>query len=191
MLPKKSSKKEDEDCISRNVYKNLAEVAITYLNEESVPDKALDAVHMQLGSYEKTYKLYLNVHHCVSACVRIPLPLLKLDHVQEAVGDLKVSEDAQKEIIAVVQTYKSKASEAKGNNFYPKIKRFRWRIDITISSSVLARVLEPTLLFEVTLCDGRKKVFEVSIAKFHQIRYSVAAALKEIENLKKKKLLKT
>jgi hypothetical protein len=58
-------------------------------------------------------------------------------------------------------------------------------------SSVLSRVLEPSILFDMTLSNGEKKTFEVSISKFHQVRYSVASVLKEMGLMEKKKLFKT
>jgi hypothetical protein len=43
----------------------------------------------------------------------------------------------------------------------------------------------------MTLSNGDKKIFEVSIPKFHQIRYNVASVLKEMGLMEKKKLFKT
>jgi hypothetical protein len=57
-------------------------------------------------------------------------------------------------------------------------------------SSVLSRVLEPSILFDMTFSNGEKKIFEVSISKFHQIRYSVASVLKEMGLMEKKKVFK-
>nr|CAD7200244.1 unnamed protein product [Timema douglasi] len=91
------------------------------------------------------------------------------------------------------------------NTFHLKLEKLRWRIDVTISSrydiygmdqrssssilvSVLSRVLEPCLLLEMTLSNGRKEVFEVSLAKFHQVRYHVTSLLNEMENIEKRKL---
>jgi hypothetical protein len=62
---------------------------------------------------------------------------------------------------------------------------------MTLFYSVLSRVLEPSILFDMTLNNGEKKTFEVSISKFHQVRYSVASVLKEIGLMEKKKLFKT
>jgi hypothetical protein len=63
-------------------------------------------------------------------------------------------------------------------------------LSMILFSSVLSRVLEPSILFEMTLSNGDKKTFEVSISKFHQIRYSVTSVLKEMGLMEKKKLFK-
>jgi hypothetical protein len=52
-------------------------------------------------------------------------------------------------------------------------------------------VLEPSVLLEMTLSDGSIKTFEVSISKFHELRYNVAYVLKEIDDLEKRKILST
>ncbi|XP_064404733.1 COMM domain-containing protein 5-like isoform X2 [Halichondria panicea] len=42
----------------------------------------------------------------------------------------------------------------------PKMDSVRWRIDVTISNSSLHRVLEPSILMEMTLSNGAIKTFE-------------------------------
>jgi len=76
---------------------------------------------------------------------------------------------------------------------FPRLEKLRWRLDVTISCSVLQRVMRPNILFQVPtiifcelpldsrvyICktifkDGSMKTFEVSIEQFNQLRYSVA-----------------
>lgn len=76
--------------------------------------------------------------------------------------------------------------------------------------SVLNRVLEPSILLEMTLSDGSIKTFEVGVwssnspwcgmwwpvslqvpvSRFHELRYNVAFVLKEMEDLEKRSILK-
>jgi len=72
----------------------------------------------------------------------------------------------------------------------PQLETFRWRVDVTISNSSLHRVLEPSILMEMTLSDGSIKTFEVAVSQFHELRYSVAYVLKEMEDLEKRNILK-
>lgn len=40
--------------------------------------------------------------------------------------------------------------------------KFRWRVDVAISTSALKRALKPSVLMEMTLSSGKICVFEVS-----------------------------
>nr|XP_006812710.1 PREDICTED: COMM domain-containing protein 5-like [Saccoglossus kowalevskii] len=72
----------------------------------------------------------------------------------------------------------------------PSLQRFRWRVDVAISTSVLNRVLEPSVMMEMTLSDGTIHNFEVPVSKFHELRYNVASVIKEMEDLEKRSILK-
>jgi hypothetical protein len=72
----------------------------------------------------------------------------------------------------------------------PQLETFRWRVDVTISNSSLNRVLEPFLVFELTLSNGTVKTFEVPVSKFQELRYNVATVLKEMIDLEKRNILK-
>lgn len=57
--------------------------------------------------------------------------------------------------------------------------RLRWRLDVAISSSSLAKVMRTVLLMEVTTTGGKIVTFEVPPDKFAELRYGVAKALQE------------
>eukprot|EP01028_Stygiella_incarcerata_P013611 TRINITY_DN82859_c0_g1_i1.p1 TRINITY_DN82859_c0_g1~~TRINITY_DN82859_c0_g1_i1.p1 ORF type:complete len:296 (+),score=73.29 TRINITY_DN82859_c0_g1_i1:715-1602(+) len=65
----------------------------------------------------------------------------------------------------------------------PNVINFRWRIDVTISNSVLSRVLRPYILMEFLLSNGERKVVEASVDTFENLRYNVARALKDMQDL--------
>lgn len=73
---------------------------------------------------------------------------------------------------------------------YPTLDNFSWRVDVTISSNSLSRVLKPTILMTTVTSNGQKKTFEVSVEKFHELRYNVAKVLKEMEDLERLQILK-
>jgi hypothetical protein len=73
---------------------------------------------------------------------------------------------------------------------YNKIKMFQWRIDVSISTSALCRTLEPAIIVKIKLSDGSIKVFEMSIKKFHLLRFNIATILKEIEDLEGRQMFK-
>ena len=68
---------------------------------------------------------------------------------------------------------------------YPTLKSANWRVDVTISTSSLSRVLKPSVLMQLTLSDGSVKTFEMQVDQFHQLRYNVAKVLqymRKVEN---------
>ena len=66
---------------------------------------------------------------------------------------------------------------------HPHLDRFKWRCDVTISSTKLKRVLKPCVTMQMTLSDGSIKSFEVPIEKFHALRYNVAKVLQHMQEL--------
>jgi len=66
------------------------------------------------------------------------------------------------------------------------LKDLRWRVDVTISTSSMERVLKPAILMEMTLTDGRILTFLVPATRLHELRYNVARVLKEMQSLQLK-----
>ncbi|NXE86871.1 COMD5 protein, partial [Menura novaehollandiae] len=72
----------------------------------------------------------------------------------------------------------------------PSIQDFKWRVDVAISTSSLARALQPSILMMMKLSDGTAHRFEVPVAKFQELRYNVALILKDMNDLEKRSILK-
>lgn len=70
-----------------------------------------------------------------------------------------------------------------GDAALPTLDALRWRLDVTISSSALHRVLRPQLTLQTALSDGSTHAFHVSKPQFNSLRYVVAKSLKEMEDL--------
>eukprot|EP00753_Platysulcus_tardus_P015027 PLAT4724.1.p1 GENE.PLAT4724.1~~PLAT4724.1.p1 ORF type:complete len:221 (+),score=72.87 PLAT4724.1:2-664(+) len=66
---------------------------------------------------------------------------------------------------------------------FPQLDDLKWRVDVTLSTSSLSRVLRPSVLMQMTLSDGRIKTFEVPVEKFHQLRFNTAKVLKGMRSL--------
>ena len=77
------------------------------------------------------------------------------------------------------------------NGFPAKLEHTSWRLDVAISSSAIAKVMEPQINFDLALSDGREKNFSTTQAKFQQLRFSVASILKQMEMLEKKKVFRS
>lgn len=65
---------------------------------------------------------------------------------------------------------------------FPKLIKLNWRVDVTITTSELDRVLKPTILMRMVDDKGDIHTFEMTPEKFHKLRYSVARVLKVKKN---------
>uniref|UniRef100_A0A8C8R777 COMM domain-containing protein 5 n=1 Tax=Pelusios castaneus TaxID=367368 RepID=A0A8C8R777_9SAUR len=82
------------------------------------------------------------------------------------------------------------ATTLKQGNRLPSVNDIKWRVDVAISTSSLARALQPSILMLLKLSDGTAHRFEVPVAKFQELRYNVALILKEMNDLEKRSILK-
>lgn len=73
---------------------------------------------------------------------------------------------------------------------YPYIKDFKWRVDVTLSTNSMQRVLKPSILMEIVTSEGKTRTFEVSVEKYQELRYQVARTLKDFQELDKLQILK-
>lgn len=72
----------------------------------------------------------------------------------------------------------------------PQLKSLKWRVDATISTNTLAKVLKPTVTMQTKLSTGVVETFEVPLKQLHELRYSVAQILKEMDILESRNIFK-
>ncbi|KAF1660535.1 COMM domain-containing protein 5, partial [Aptenodytes patagonicus] len=105
----------------------------------------------------------------------------------------KIPEDFIMDFSSIVFGNRRPASEGTAliqGSRLPSVQDFRWRVDVAISTSSLARALQPSILMMMKLSDGTAHRFEVPVAKFQELRYNVALILKEMNDLEKRSVLK-
>lgn len=72
----------------------------------------------------------------------------------------------------------------------PHLHRFKWRVDITISSSSVQKIFRPTLLVTLIDTNGCMKTFEMSVQQFHGLRYKVAKALLAMQEVERHPIIR-
>lgn len=162
---------EGKDC--REVMKTIAE-------SSTIPQERLS--HIVAGMYR-----------LLSEATRIPTASLKQEAFKEDLRELRIPEDFITDFSSVVFGSRRAALEAatsQNDPHLPKVEAFKWRVDVTISTSSLARALQPSVLMQMKLSDGSFHRFEVPVSKFHDLRYNVALILKEMNDLEKRSILK-
>lgn len=66
----------------------------------------------------------------------------------------------------------------------PVMTKLNWRVEVTISSSWLSRVLDPVVTLRLETSNGSSHTFQVPVSRFHQLRFTVASLLHQMEALK-------
>ncbi|KAK8386720.1 hypothetical protein O3P69_017883 [Scylla paramamosain] len=62
----------------------------------------------------------------------------------------------------------------------PTLAHMSWRVDVTISTSWLSRVLEPVVVIRMKTSTGASHTFQVPLNKFHLLRFTVASLLHQM-----------
>ena len=63
----------------------------------------------------------------------------------------------------------------------PSLEELRWRLDVSISTSGLHRVLRPHLTLQCELGDGTTHAFYASKQRFEELRYTCARLLNDMQ----------
>ena len=72
-------------------------------------------------------------------------------------------------------------SELEGAAALPTLDALRWRLDVSISTSSLHRVLRPHLTLQTDLSDGTSHAFYASKERFDELRYTVARLINDMQ----------
>lgn len=176
---------------SKEICRSLLQLAINTIEEKPIKEGALNKLSSQYVGLD-VFELYAIILDIIRATMRYPSGPKKTETLKEKVKDSMFPEEVIEDFMNILCDPKRDAMFNKlcYNTYNSKLTHLRWRIDITISSSILSRVLEPSICIQMILNDGKVIVFELTMAKFHYLRYSIAMILKEMENLESKRLLK-
>ncbi|NWQ62693.1 COMD5 protein, partial [Neopipo cinnamomea] len=144
-------------------------------------------------SEEQLAFLISGMYTLLREALRLPISTLKQEVSSGSTWSPdKIPEDFIVDFSSVVFGNRRPASEGTAllQSRLPGIQDFKWRVDVAISTSSLARALQPSILMMMKLSDGTAHRFEVPVAKFQELRYNVALILKEMNDLEKRSILK-
>ncbi|XP_075405187.1 COMM domain-containing protein 5 [Tenrec ecaudatus] len=133
--------------------------------------------------------LLAGVHTLLHQALRLPPASLKPEAFQNQLQELCIPQDLAGDLASVVFGSQRPLLDSVARQqgaWLPHIANFRWRVDVAICTSSLARSLRPSVLMQMELSDGAVHCFEVPTAKFQELRYGVALVLKEIADLEKR-----
>ncbi|XP_062514451.1 COMM domain-containing protein 5-like [Corticium candelabrum] len=180
--------------VDKGLFRKLLQAAVRALENEGIGEDEFAALTSDHPSPEVIRTVYTGLLVLLQAALRLPQSSLKSDMFK---ADLKEIKGIPQEFIsdlvkAVFGPRRQHLNEAviQHRVRLPTLQSFRWRVNVSISTSALNRVLEPSVLVEMTLSSGKIKTFEVPVSKFHELRYNVAYVLKQMEDLEKRSILK-
>ncbi|XP_006608400.1 COMM domain-containing protein 5-like isoform X1 [Apis dorsata] len=167
----------------------LIQIAVKTINQEYIEEGILDRISQKYNVSEEIIDEYYSI---IFTILKIHLSTLSQNvkpiEFKQILEELRLSPECIDDLSIVV--YGQKRSELisgliQKTKFYPHLISCKWRIDITISSSVLNRVLEPYIIMEWTFNNGKRQIFELSLPKFHQLRHAIATILVEMQKIEK------
>ncbi|XP_056128689.1 COMM domain-containing protein 5 [Rhinichthys klamathensis goyatoka] len=119
------------------------------------------------------------------------MPTLRQEVFIEDLRALRISEEFLSDVSSVVFGNRlTSASVRPQEPRLAKLEEFKWRVDVAISTSSLARALQPSILMQIKLSDGHVHRFQVPVVKFQELRYNVSLILKEMNDIEKRSILK-
>ncbi|XP_071787508.1 COMM domain-containing protein 5-like [Asterias amurensis] len=179
--------------VDKDTFRKLLKAAVVLLGGSEVPEDTISSLATASLTQEFLSTVYAGICTVLRCALRLPSSSLKPEIFKEDLKELKVPKEFIADFSSAAFGSKRQTLEAalvRNRSRLPTLDRFRWRLDVAISTSSLNRVLEPTISMQMTLSNGRIHNFEVPVSKFHEMRYNVAYVLKEMEDLEKRSILK-
>jgi len=171
----------------------LVQVAFQDIRGIKITDSVFQCIKSP-GLPESTIAIiYAAILHIVDLACRMPPSMLTKAVFNSELAQLKVPPNIIEDLTnAIVEDIwqKTDRQPASRKSSLPKLDLLRWRVDVGISTSVLSRVLEPTIVIAIKLDVGKLETFEVPVSKFNELRFNVTTVLREMEELEKRSILK-
>ncbi|XP_042732558.1 COMM domain-containing protein 5 isoform X3 [Lagopus leucura] len=162
--------------VGKETFRRLLKVTVNALEGKDCKESVKLIAESTDLSEEQLAFLISGMYTLLREALRLPLSTFKQEVFKE---DLKELRRPVSEGTALAQASR-----------LPNVQDFKWRVDVAISTSSLARALQPSILMLMKLSDGTAHRFEVPVAKFQELRYNVALILKEMNDLEKRSILK-
>ncbi|XP_065842266.1 COMM domain-containing protein 5-like [Oscarella lobularis] len=179
--------------VEKGLFRKLLQACVRILENEDSGLDDLSALKSANASEETIQTVFSGLLVLLRSALRVPRTSLKSETFRADLKEIKIPAELIPDIVKAVfgsrrDTLDDSAIENRVR--LPTLQSLKWRVDVSISTSSLNRVLEPSVLMEMTLSDGRIHTFEVPVSKFHQLRYNVAYVLKQMEDLERRNVLK-
>ncbi|XP_060611993.2 COMM domain-containing protein 5 isoform X1 [Anolis sagrei] len=179
--------------VSKETFRKILKVTVSALEGKDCKESVRTIAESTGLSDEQLAVLISGMYTLLREALRLPASSLKQEVFREDLKELRIPEDFIVDFATVAFGNRRPTLDAALQNQsskLPRIEDLKWRVDVAISSSSLARALQPSILMQMKLSDGSAHRFEVPVSKFQELRYNVALILKEMNDLEKRSVLK-
>lgn len=179
--------------VDQELFRKILKAVVGALEGKDCTEVMKSIAESSVIPQERLCHIVAGMHRLLSEAIRIPTAILKQETFKDDLRDLRIPEDFITDFSSVVFGNRRAALEATASQNDPRLptlQELKWRVDVAISTSSLARALQPSVLMQMKLSDGRFHRFEVPVSKFQELRYNVALILKEMNDLEKRSILK-
>ncbi|KAM6426821.1 COMM domain-containing protein 5 [Liasis olivaceus] len=179
--------------LEKEVFRKLLKATVGALEGKECQASVKTVAESANLSDEQLAVLVSGMYTLLREALRLPASSLKQEVFKEDLKLLRIPEEFIADFATVVFGSRRPLLETalqKQGNRLPRIEDFKWRVDVAISTSSLARALQPSILMQLKLSDGSAHRFEVPVAKFQELRYNIALILKEMNDVEKISILK-
>ncbi|XP_067929917.1 COMM domain-containing protein 5-like [Watersipora subatra] len=179
--------------LERATFQKLLRLALLSIEGKAVQPEMFNNLVSPTNSLEMIHVAYAGVLKIIQAAFRCSSTSLPVENFSADLKGLNLSAEMISDLSSAVYGSRRSVLETATVKNVPKhvsIVDFKWKINVSISTTSLNRVLEPSVSTRMTLSNGEVKCFEMSVAKFQELRYNVASVMKEMEDLERRNILK-
>ncbi|XP_011821909.1 PREDICTED: LOW QUALITY PROTEIN: COMM domain-containing protein 5-like [Mandrillus leucophaeus] len=175
--------------LNRSMFRKLLKFVVSSLQGEDCRE-AVQCLGVSANLPEEWLGVLLaGMHTLLQQALHLRSTSLKPNTFRDQLQELCVPHDLVRDLASIVfgsQRPILYSVAQQPGAWLPHVADFQWWVDVTISTSALAHSLQLSVLMQLKLSDGLAYRFEVPIAKFQELWYSMALVLKEMADLEKK-----
>ncbi|XP_076654273.1 COMM domain-containing protein 5 isoform X2 [Halictus rubicundus] len=168
----------------------LIQIAVKSINQEYIEEGILDKISQKYNvPVESVDEYYSVIYTILKVHLGISSQNVKPVEFRHILEELRLPPECIEDLSTVIYGQKRPeliAGLLNRTKFYSHLMSCKWRVDITIASNILNRVLEPHIIMKWTFSNGEHLIFELSLSKFHQLRHAVATILVDMQKLEQK-----
>lgn len=191
--PNISAMKKPSSQLERTTFQKLTRLALSSTEGKLVRPEMFDGFATAEVSIETIHIVYAGILKIIQTAFRCSSAYLPIESFQADLKGINFSPDIISDLSSAIYGSRRMVLENSTVKNVPRnttVVDFKWKIDVAISTTSLNRVLEPSVSASLTLSNGEIRCFEMSVAKFQELRYNVASVMKEMEDLEKRSILK-
>ncbi|XP_014205346.1 COMM domain-containing protein 5 [Copidosoma floridanum] len=173
--------------LKQSVARPLIQLAVKSIDQEYIEEGALELVSKNFNVAQSMVdEWYSAIFNIMKLHLRSPSINIKPPEFTQCLQEFKFTPECIQDILAVLTGPKRPnllLNFAKRVEFFPHLVACKWRIDVVISSSTMSKVVQPYILMEWILSNGQSYVFELSVQRFHQLKYAIEKILLHLDKL--------